>query len=95
MRRVGQGRREWRWRQVLNHPPPPPSMSHLGRCREEANEKGHPGWFCSVSSCSSQLAGKGVSSHWGTFHPLLVLKSFLLSKDSPQQKIRWALFSRF
>lgn len=30
--------------------PDPSCTSHLGKCREEASEKGCSAWFCSVSS---------------------------------------------
>lgn len=40
----------------LEASPDPSCISHLGKCKEEAREKGCSGWFISVSSHCSQLA---------------------------------------
>lgn len=64
------------WRQVLT----PSGVSHPGRCREEANQKGPSGWFCSVSSCSRQHARPGHEQPSGNFPPSSRAKGF-----SPQQ----------
>lgn len=71
--------------------PPTPLLLCVPSSRSwvEVSEKGHFGHFCSVCSPCGPVhilhACKGVSSLWGTFHPLLVLKAFLPSRDSPLQ----------